>query len=218
MKRTERHHLKEDQIVTGFQWFAQFYRKWQREILIFAGALVFAAAVFGALFMIRTHGRTVQSRLVGEVLSLSSELNTNPESAAKLEKLAEGGRTARLANLELASYWAGRGDVDKSETFLGRIGATPKDLLYYQARDLEAQVLMRKKEYDKAVAIYKAILDEKPATYPLDAALYHLAEAYEAQGDKTAALDAYQKLQADYAQSYFAYEASLKAGRLGLSK
>ena len=127
-------------------------------------------------------------------------------------------RAARLASLELASYYTGRGEADKALASLSRIGPSPKDLVYYQAKDLEAQVLVRRKEYDKAVAIYKAILDEKPTDYPLDAALFHLAEAYERQGDKTAALDAYKKLQEDYAQSYYAYEASLKSGRLGLSR
>ncbi len=218
MKRTERHHLKEDEIVTGLGRFVHFYNTWQREILIFAGVLGLVILVFGALFLLRAHSRSVQSRAIGEVMDLSADLGQKPENLAKLEKLAASGSAARFARLELAAYWAGKADYAKADSYLGRIPAAPKDLLYYQAQSLEAQVLVARKDFDKAIALYKKIQADNPKTYPLDAVLFHLAEAYELKGDIKAALDIYQKLQADYAQSYYGYEASLKVGRLGLRK
>jgi len=218
MKRTERHHLKEDQMAHGLSRITEFLKKFQREILIVAGALVFAAAVFGVLVLVRSHNRSVESRAIGEISDLAGEVAQRPEKLAELEKLAGKGPSARLANLELARYWAERGDWAKAESFLERIADGRKDLLHYQAEDLKAQVACGKKEFDKAIAIYKKISDEKPAVYPLDAVLFRLAESYELKGDAQEALELYKKLQAEYPQSYFGYEASLKVGRLGLQK
>jgi tetratricopeptide (TPR) repeat protein len=218
MKRTERHHLKEDEIVSGFHRFVEFYKTWQREVLITAAVAGLVALVFGVLLLVRSHNRAVESRLVGDIVGLSADLDAKPENVARLEALAGKGGAGRLASLELAAYYAAKGDDAKAEALAGGISAVPKDLLYYQAQDLLAQVLVRKKDYAGAITIYKKIQEQNPEAYPLDAIMYHLAEAYELKGDTKEALDLYQKLQADFAQSYYGYEASLKVGRLGLQK
>lgn len=218
MKRTERHHLKEDEMAHGLSWLVEFSKKYRREILVAAGALAFAAAVFGALVLVRSHSRSVQSRAIGEVGDLAAEVIQKPEKLTDLEKLAVKGPASRLANLELARYWAERGDWAKAESYLGRIADGRKDLLHYQAEDLRAQVACGQKDFDRAIAIYKRIGDEKPKVYPLDAALFHLAESHELKGETKEALELYKKLQGEYAQSYYGYEASLKVGRLGLQK
>jgi tetratricopeptide (TPR) repeat protein len=218
MKRTERHHLKEDEIRTGLHWFVEFYESWKREILISAGVLVFAAAVFGALLLIRSQAEAARSRRVGEIVNLAADLDQKPENVAKLDKLVSDPRAGRLAALELAGFWLGKGDIAKSQSLLDRIPDSPKDLEYYQAQDLKGQALVKAKDYDKAIAIYKKIQEEKPKSYPLDAALFHLAEAYELKGATKEALELYQKLATEYSQTYYGYEASLKAGRLGVQK
>ncbi len=215
MKRTERHHLQEDGMAHGLSWLVEFVKRYTREVAIVAGALVFAAVAFGALVLVRSHSRSVQSRAIGEVAAAAAQ---KPEKLADLEKLAGERRTSRMANLELAKYHAQRGDWAKAESFLGRISGAQKDLLYYQTEDLRAQVALGKKEFDKAIAIYKKASEEKPKVYPLDALLFHLAESHELKGETKEALDIYKKLQEDYSQSYYGYEASLKAGRLGLQK
>jgi len=215
MKRTERHHLKEDEMAHGLSWLAEFFNKYKRETLIVAGAVVFAAVVFSALLIVRAHGRSVQSRAIGEVGDLAAAAVDKPEKLADLEKLSGKARTARLANLELARYWAERGDWAKAESFAGRIPDGRKDLLHFQAEDLKAQIALGRKDFDKAIAIYKKAIDEKPEAYPVDALLFHLAESHELKGETQAAIDLYKKLQEEHAQSYYGYEASLKAGRLG---
>jgi tetratricopeptide (TPR) repeat protein len=218
MKRTERHHLQEDEMVHGLSWLVDFFNRYKREITIVAGAIVFAVLVFGGLFLVRAHNRSVASRAIGEVGDLAAEVVQKPEKLADLEKLAAQGRTARLANLELAKYWAQKGDWAKAESYLGKIADGRKDLLYYQTEDLKAQVALGEKDFDKAIAIYKKMSDEKPKVYPVDAALYHLAESHELKGETQVALDLYKKLQADYSQSYYGYEASLKASKLEIKK
>jgi tetratricopeptide (TPR) repeat protein len=218
MKRTERHHLKEDEMAEGVNWLVDFYQKYRREIFLVAGAVVVAALVFVALLAVRSHSRNARSEAIGQVGALAADLESNPAKLAELEKLAAKGRTARLAALELAGYWAERSDWAKAESFLAKVPAAPKDLLYYQAEDLKGQVAIGRKDYDKAIAIYKKTVDEKPKVYPFDAALFHLAESHELKGEIAAAVELYKKLQADYPQSYYGYEASLKAGKLEVRK
>ncbi len=218
MKRTERHHLKEDEMAHGVHWAVEFFQKYRREITLVGAALAFAAVVFAGLLAVRANARSRMSRAVGEVSALAAEVAQKPEKLADLEKLAAKGRTARLASLELARHWAEKADWAKAESVLDRLPAGSKDLLYYQAEDLKAQVALGKKDFDKAIAIYKKMADEKPKVYPLDAILFHLAESHELKGDTAAAVELYKKLQADFSQSYFGYEASLKAGKLEVRK
>jgi predicted negative regulator of RcsB-dependent stress response len=218
MKRTERHHLQENEMTHGLSWLVEFVKKWRKELSIVAAAVAFAAVVFLALVLIRSHSQSVQSRVIGEVSALAAEAGQKPEKLAELEKLAGQGRYARLANLELAKYSMERGDWVKAESALGRVPGSRKDLLYYQTEDLKAQVALGQKDYDKAIAICSKVRDEKPKVYPLDAVLFRLAESHELKGETKEALDVYKKLQEEYAQTYFGYEASLKVGRLGLQK
>lgn len=218
MKRTERHHLKEDGMVRGLSLAAELFKTYQREFLMAAGALALAALVFAALVLVRSYSHSVFNKVVGEVHELAEELGTKPENLAGLEQLAEKGRYSRPANLELAKYWYGQGDLDKAGSFLARIPAARRDLLHYQAEDLRAQVLLRRKEYDQAVAVYAKIRDENPKAYPLDAVLFRLAEAYELKGERKEALDLFKKIQEEYAQTSYGYEASLKASRLDLAR
>jgi tetratricopeptide (TPR) repeat protein len=213
MKRTERHHLKEDEMAHGVHWLVAFYQQYTREISIVAGAVVLAVVVFGALLLVRSHARSVQSRAVGEVTALASQLEAKPGLAAELDKLAAKGRGSRLASLELARYYAEQSDWAKADSYLARISG-PQDLLYYQSQDLRGQVAAGRKDFDAAIVLYKKVIDAKPKVYPLDAALYHMAQAQELKGDTAAAVETYKKLQTEYPQSYYGYEASLKASKL----
>ncbi len=218
MKRTERHHLKEDQMAHGVHWLARLIRDYRREIAIVAAALAFAAVVFGALLAVRARTRSVRSRAVAQVGAAAAAVAQDPGRLADLEKLAAKGRTARPATLELAKHWAEQGDWARASSALEKLPSGRKDLLHYQAEDLKGQIALGQKDFDRAIAIYTAITDAKPEAYPLDAALFRLAESHELKGDIAAALGIYKKLQADYAQSYFGYEASLKVGRLEARK
>jgi tetratricopeptide (TPR) repeat protein len=218
MKRTERHHLKEDEMAHGVHWLVAFYEKYRREILVVAGAVLFAALIFVGLLLLRSHAEALQSQAIGEVTDLAAGLDQKPGNLAGLEKLASKGPASRLANLELATHWAEMSDWAKADSYAARVPAAPKDLLYYQAQDLRGQIAVGRKDFDAAISILRKIADEKPKTYPVEAALYHLAEAQELKGDTAAAIELYKKIQSDYPQSYYGYEASTKAGRLEARK
>jgi tetratricopeptide (TPR) repeat protein len=218
MKRVERQQLKGDEFVSGMTSFFELVKKWERELLIGAGVLALLALIFLGITFLRNRGLRAESRAVGEIISLRADLDRKPENLPRLEKLAGSGKYSRVAYIALATYWLEKGDLDKAEKRVSEVRSSRRDFVYYEAQDLLAQILVRKKDFGRALEIYEKIEKEKPSSYPLDAILFHEAEALELKGDAQGALAVYKKLQEDYSQTYYGYEASLKAGRLGSAR
>lgn len=218
MKRAERRQLKEDEFVSGMTRFLELAKTWERELLIGLGVLVLLVLVFLGITFLKNRGLRAESRVVGEIFSLRADLDKKPENLARLEKLAGPGKYARVAYIALAAYWLEKGDLEKAEKNAAAVKASRRDFVAYEAQDLLAQVLVRKKDFGRALEIYARIEKEKPASYPLDAILFHKAEALELKGDVREALAVFKRLQEEYNQTYYGYEASLKVGRLESAK
>jgi len=218
MKRVERHQLKEDEFVSGMNKFFDLMKTWERELLIGLGVLVLLVLVFLGINFLKNRGLRAESRVVGEIVSLRAELDAKPEYLPRLEKLAGPGKFARVAYIALATYWLEKGDLEKAENYASAVKTTRRDFVAYEAQDLLAQILVRKKDFGRALEIYAKIEKEKPSSYPLDAILFHKAEALELKGDALGALAVFKKLQEEYDQTYYGYEASLKVGRLENAK
>jgi predicted negative regulator of RcsB-dependent stress response len=218
MKRDIKKKLKEDEFVSGMNTFMRFVRTWEREILIAAVAAVAVAVLFFGFQYLKAQQVKKESQTVGEILNLRTGLAAKPENAASLEKIAGKGKFSRVSYISLATYWVEQGQMDKAQAALANIKDETKDFFYYQAQDLSAQIAILKAEYDKAIALLKKIEEEKPKDYLLDAVLFRHAEALEKKGDLPEALKIYKKLQDEYAQSYFGYDASLKVKKLEAAK
>jgi len=214
MKKTERHHLKEDEFVHGMGRFFIFARTWRKELLTGAALLVGLAAVFAGLQLVRGAAARRDSRVLGDIQKLRAEAVKDDAAAAKLDAMAGRGKYGRLALISLATLWVEKGDLDKAEAALSRVKETPRDFFSYQARDLAAQVAVLKGQLDRAIAMLQKIEDEKPKDYLLDAVLFRRAEALEKKGSLKEALELYKRVEKDFPQSYFGYDASLKARKL----
>lgn len=218
MKRVIKKKLKEDEFVSGMNKFMHFVRTWKREILIAAAAAAAVLLLFLGFQFLKAQQVKKDSRTAGEILELRGGLAAKPENVAQLEKLGSKGKFSRVSYISLATYWVEQGQLDKAQAALANIKDETKDFFYYQARDLSAQIAILKGEYDKAIDLLKKIGAEKPKDYLLDAVLFRHAEALEKKGDMAEALKLYKTLQADYAQSYFGYDASLKVKKLEAAK
>jgi predicted negative regulator of RcsB-dependent stress response len=214
MKHAERKQLQQDEFVSGMSKFLDFVKTHEKELLISVGVLVAVAVLFLGVLVIRNRGLKKESRIVGEIIALRADIDKKPGNLALLEKLAGRGKYQRVAYLHLATYWVEKGDLEKAEKQAGQVKPAPKDVIYYEAQDLLAQIASRKKNYAGALEIYARIEKEKPESYPLDAILFHKAEVLERKGDTKEALAVFKKLQEEYAQTYFGYEASTKVSRL----
>jgi len=219
MKRIKRKQLKEDELVTTVTKFIRFARKREKEIIIAGVVIVIATLAFFGTRLIKSQQLKKESRLMGQVVKLSSGLESHPENLDELKKLANGkGQNSRLACIMLGNYWLEKGGLDKAEKFLKQVSAKKKDIFYYQSRDLLAQVYLKRKDFDKAIELYKKLEEDKPEVYTLDAILFRQAEALEQKGDFPEALALYKRIQAEFPQTYFGYDASQKAKKLEAKK
>ncbi len=218
MKRIERKQLKEDELASGLTKSLRFIKNWTRELVIAAGVIVFLLIVFAVFQLVKAHNLSKENQVISQILSLRSEADKKPENLAKLEKLAGQGKFSRLAYIELATYWFDKNDLAKAQENLGKIGDNLKDMLYYQAQDLLGRVYIRQKAYDKAIEVYKKIEKDNPKSYPLDAVLYHRAEALEMKGDTAEAVALYKKIREQFPQTYYGYDASQRLSKLEIGK
>ena len=218
MKKQIKKRLKEDEFITDVNKSWEFVRKWRKEIMIGAAALGAVALIFFGFQLLKSRQIGRDSRELGRILEIRSALATNPQDVSKLEQAAAKGKYARVAALGLATHWVEQGQLDKAQAALSLVKDAPRDFTHYQARDLAAQIAILKGDYDSALDILKKIEDEKPKDYVLEAVLFHRAEALEKKGSVSEALAIYRKLQEEYAQSYYGYDASLRVRKLEAAK
>ena len=210
MKRLKRKQLKSDELVTTFAKFINFAKKWKKEFKLGGVALLSVIFVFLCIQFIQSKALKKQNILLGDIFRLSSEINDNPEKIVELENLSGNGTYSRLGFLKLGAYWFEQGNFEKAIAQLNEIPGKKKDMVYYQAQDLMAQIYGAQKNYEKAIEIYETIEKEDPDGYSLDAVLFHKAEALEDKGDMELALVVYKKIQEDYPQTYYGMDASSK--------
>ncbi len=210
MKRLIRKQLKSDEFVTTFGKVINFIKKWQREFKIGGVAILIAIFAFLCVQFIQSKTLKKQNILLSNIFRLSSEINENPEKITELENLSGKGRYSRMGFLKLGTYWFEQGDFAKALDQLEEIPSNKKDLIYYQAQDLKAQIFVEQENYDQAIEIYERIEEEEPDHYYLDAVLFHKAGALEDKGDTELALSVYKKIQEDFPQTYYGMDASSK--------
>jgi len=217
MKRTTRKHLKEDKFQKIVTQSVDFLKDHTKEISLAGIGLAFIVLVFVVIQVINFQNLKKQNMILDQIRQLSSEVADNPEKLQELEKLTGNGKFSRIAYLELAKYWLEREDYAKAEDYLEHVKGK-KDLFYYQAQDLLAQVFIHQNELDRAIEIYKSIESENPKSYVLDAVLYHRAEAHEKKGEIEVALELFKRVKEEFPQTYYGYDATAKVTELEQKK
>ena len=214
MKRIKRKQLKEDEFVTTVNKIVRFVKERTKELVALAVLILVVFLIFVGIKFVRGENKKKESLLLTQILNLHSKLNDNQENVVKLEELAGGGKFSRLGYILLATYWMENGDYDKAQTYLEKIPEGRKDIFYYQAQDLLAQVHFKRKDYDKAIEIYKKIEEEDPKDHSLDVILFHRAEVHEEKGEVEEALALYKKVQEEFSQTFYGFDASQKIRKL----
>jgi len=218
VKRIKRKQLKGDEFVSTISKIVRFVNERTKGLVALVVLLVALLLVFAGLKFVTGENRKKESRLLTQILNLHSELNNNPENVAQLEELAGDGKFSRLAYLLLATYSVENGDSDKAQSYLEKMPESRKDTFYYQAKDLLAQIHFKRKDYDKAIEIYKKIEEEEPKDYALDVILFHRAEVHEEKGEFEEALALYKKVQEEFSQTYYGFDAGQRIKKLETKK
>jgi predicted negative regulator of RcsB-dependent stress response len=218
MKKVVKKQLKGDEFVSTMNKIWGFLQARIKEIIIGVAVIVVIGLLYTGVRFIRAQQVRKESRLISQLLELRSTLSAKPENLAALEKAAGSGKYARLGHVLIATFWVERGDLEKAKESLGKIKPSPQDFIYFQSQDLLAQVNAMQKDYDRAIAMYTKIEEAKPKDYCLDAVLFHKAEALEAKGSKPEALAVYKKIQEQFPQSYYGYDAAERARKIEASE
>jgi predicted negative regulator of RcsB-dependent stress response len=210
MKRATRKHLKEDKFQKTITDIVDFSKEHTKEITMAGVGVVVLILAFIVFQMISAQQIKKENKTLSQILTLSSEIRENPEKVSELEELAGKGRFSRIGYLELAKYWFEKEDFTKATPYLDEIAKGKRDLVYYQAQDLKGQVYISQQHYDDAITLYGDLEEENPEEYVLDAVLFHKAQAYEKKGESAEALALYKRLQEEFSQTYYGYDASAK--------
>ena len=218
MKRIKRKQLKEDEFVSTVGRFIKYYTTHKQKIFIFFTLFVFVVLIFFGMRMLTSKKALNESRLLSEILKIRDTIKTDPDKVAELEKLAGEGKFSRLAYIILATHWIENKDWAKAEETLLKVPDKKKDLIYFQAQDLLGQVYSYQKKWENALVLYENLTRQDSKVYADDVLLFHLAEIYEAKGEKEKALLAYKKINDEYPQTYSAYDASRKVSALEEAK
>ncbi|MEA2006298.1 MAG: tetratricopeptide repeat protein [Acidobacteriota bacterium] len=218
MKRKEKRHLKEDELATTLNKFVKFAKKWTKHIIAGFVAVILICVIILGVKIVKAHNVKKESVLLNQIFEISAELNNDSTKVEELEKLAGKGTLTRIGYLELASYWFEKEEWDKTIECLKRIPERNKDIIYYKAKDLVAQVYIKQKKYEDALKIYDKIEAKKPKNFPFDVILFHKAQALEQKGDIQQATELYMKIRDEFQESYYGYEASQKVAKLEKKK
>ncbi len=214
MKKRLKKQLKSDEFASILTRATQFIQSRVKEITVFVSVIVFAFIVFLTVRYMQLQNSKEESQVLGQILQLSDELDENPEKVSDLEILGGKGKFSRLAYLQMAVFYQEKGEDDKALEAIDKILSERKDIFYYKAQNLKAQVLEKQKEFDEALEIYKKIEQEDPKEYVLDEVLYNMAKIHVEKGEVDQAMALYKKIQEDFPQSPYAYEVTQEITKL----
>jgi len=218
MKRKKRRQLKEDEFVSIVNKIVHYVRDHTKELMTLCVMVLILVLVFFGVKYISRQSQKKESRMFTQILDLQGDLNNKPENLARLEEIAGRGKFTRLGYIYLSSYWIENGDLEKAQIYLEMIPKKPRDVVFYQAQDLLGQIHFKRKDYDKAIEIYRAIEEDDPESYSLDVVLFHRAEVHEEKGETDEALALYRKIQQEFSQTYYGFDASQKVSQLESKK
>jgi len=208
MKKKLRKRLKGDEFITIVNESIHFIKTNVKQFLFGAAGLVVILLVFLGVKYIQSKNIQKESLILGNIIKVTEELQDNPEKLAELEELGGTGKFTRLAYINAAVFSIEKSDFNKAMAFLKKIPESRKDIIYYQGQHLKARIYYMKKEYDKALEIYRKIEKEDPADYALDAVMFDMAEIYEEKGEIEQAFLIYNKIKDDFPQTYYGNEAT----------
>ncbi len=218
MKRKKRRQLKEDEFVSIVNKIFHYVRDHTKELMTLGVLVLFLVVIFFGVKYVSRQSQRKEGQKLTQILDLQADLTNKPENLARLEELAGRGKFTRLGYIYLSSYWIENGDLEKAQIYLENIPKKPRDIVFYQAQDLMGQIHFKRKDYDKAIEIYRAIEEDDPASYSLDVVLFHRAEVHEEKGETDEALALYRKIQQEYSQTYYGFDASQKVSQLESKK
>lgn len=235
MRREHRRELKHDRFVDEIGTLSAKAKENQR-LLIMAGVTILAITLigYGIYFYRSNREQRGQQALSDAITTLDSPLLPGPgqpaQPGAKYKTEADrnaaaekqfkdvkakfgGTDAADIADLYLARFDAGRGDVATAKKLLDQfIHDHPKHVLVGSARFSLYQLRIENGEASQVANELNTEISKTDPVLPADTLLILLAHAYDAQNNGAKAKEAYKRIATEYPDSPYALEAQRRAG------
>ena len=238
MKRTERHHLKQDELVHGLEQASDWFQRHRTNVVNALLVSLGAALLLGGIYVYRTrkaeearaHLTEALKQYHGEVGSGVGDASTGPRFASADERYRTALEALEKVASEFASYDAGRQaryyaglcqaglkDFEAAERSLQELRSRDHDLLYYLASKALASVATERGNHGAAAEIYRPLVDDAANPLPKDYLLFELAKAEERAGNLELARQYYDRMLAEHPESQLRGDALSRSELLGLA-
>jgi len=228
VKRSERHHLKQDELVDGLERATDWFFANQKNVVNVALVVVGAALLLGGLYVYRARQAEEAAILLGNALDeFHGAVGSETPAVPGLPSYATGEEKYRTALAsfqtvadDYGSYEEGRqaryyvgicqanlGDEEGAQQAFTQVRSGDRDLLYYLASRALASVRADLGDYPGAAELYSALIDDADNPLPKDQLLFELARAEERAGNKEQALQVYERMLAEHPDSQLRGEA-----------
>jgi hypothetical protein len=234
MKRSERHHLKENELVRFVDRTRDVVTERRREIMLATAALVVIAIAAAAYFAWQTRAESNASALLADAMTTLEAQVLPPAPPAPGEtapKPPAGTYPTDQSRLEaalpkLSAVYTQYPSTDSALTAryyeanaLATLGRRDEARAKYQelvdgggiygrmARLGLADLLASAGQHDQAIAIYKELSTDPEATLPVDGVLMHLGRVYQKAGRNAEAQQTYTRIVQEFPESLYAADA-----------
>lgn len=234
MKRSERHHLKENELVAFVDRSRVVLTARRREIVALVSALLLVLAGAIGYFAWRSNTEGKAAALLTDAATVLEAQVTTPAPAAAGQpapKPPAGTYPSEQARLEaalpkLAAVYTRYPSTDSgtaaryyAANALSALGRREEAERRYQevidqggvyaqmARLGQAELFANAGQHDRAIAIYKELTAEPKGDIPVDGVLMQLGKTYARAGRRTEAQQTYTRIVQDFPESLYAADA-----------
>ena len=240
MKRTERHHLKQDEFVHWLDELMMWGLDNKKNIVNGAIVVLGASLLLGGLSIYRSRQAQAAQALLSDALRQFHGVVDSGEGAAPRGNVATFASNdekyrAALASFETvaseysryaegrqASYYVGLcqaslDELDAADSSLEQVRGGDRDLVYYLASRALASVRSSAGNAPGASEIYRSLIEDADNPLPKDDLLFELGKLEERSGNLDQARQYYDRLSSEHPQSMLSGDASNRSERISLS-
>ena len=200
MKRTERHHLKQNELQTFARETRERFESKRRETLMIVGAVGVIAVLAVGYFAWRDRVQTKASATPAFRAMMEALMTT-----ADAYPSTEEGLHARYQE---ASTWMALGDPAKAAAAYQQVVDKAGNRIYGQMARLGlAETQAVQGQYDTAINTYKEMAQRKDGPLPVDGILMQLGRTYLDAGKQSDAQQTFNRLVEEFPDSPFTADA-----------